>query len=84
MTRIVTIGKAEGCDIRITNDEYMSGRHARIVQDETGTWIADLGSTNGTHVRRGGGPWQKVIGPTPIRPGVTILVGRTQIPWTST
>lgn len=76
------LGTSDSCEIRV-DDEYVSGRHARIFRDRSGqVWLEDLGSTNGTYLQRGGGPRVKVHGPTLIKPGDTVwLGGRTSIPW---
>jgi len=44
-----TIGRADDCDIVIT-DQRVSARHARLDVSPTGCWVTDLGSTNGTFV----------------------------------
>jgi pSer/pThr/pTyr-binding forkhead associated (FHA) protein len=46
----VTIGRRPGNTIVITSDAYISGRHAELMTDETGTYLTDVGSTNGTRV----------------------------------
>lgn len=46
----ITIGRRPGNSIVITNNSYISGRHAQIETDETGTYLTDLESTNGTFV----------------------------------
>ena len=46
----VSIGRKSVNTITITNDSYVSGRHAEILTDNTGTYLTDLGSTNGTVV----------------------------------
>lgn len=80
--RLVVIGTAEGCDVRITDDPYVSNRHARAGQNADGTaWIEDLGSMNGTWVRRGGQLF-RVRMSMELRPGDVVKVGRTLIPWT--
>lgn len=71
-----TFGTAEDCDVRI-DDEYVSNHHCRITRDDDGrVWIEDLGSTNGTWVNGA-----RIYDRFPIRPGVTIRIGRTDIPW---
>jgi hypothetical protein len=80
--RAFTVGSAEDCDIRV-RDEYASAHHARLVQRADGTvWVEDLGSTNGTRIRRGdpSGPDEPVTRPTRIFPGDCLVVGRTRIP----
>lgn len=81
--RVLIIGRAEDCQIRLDND-YVSPHHCAVMQDAQGrTFVADLGSTNGTSVQFGEGPRIKVVGPTPIRPGCTIWVSRVPVPWTA-
>jgi len=75
------IGTADDCDVRVA-DEYVSSQHARVIRRADGTfWVEDLGSTNGTHIRREGGTKDHVTVPTQIRPGDTLIVGRSSIPW---
>lgn len=57
----VTIGRELG-DITFPDDGYVSGTHCRIVGDDSGVFIEDLGSSNGTYMR--------------VRPGQIILPGR--------
>lgn len=81
--KTLVIGTHESCDLRL-DDDYASGQHAVVWHDTDGTWIADLGSTNGTRIQRTpGGPEEQVHAKAPIQPGVTIIVGRTRIPWSS-
>lgn len=84
-TRSVTIGTAADCDIRIHDDPYVSARHARITESATGRYmLADIGSTNGTWIRRTGSPALLKIpfgGQLPLQPGDIVRVGRTEIPW---
>jgi pSer/pThr/pTyr-binding forkhead associated (FHA) protein len=54
------------------NDTLVSWRHARIVADDSGPAIEDLGSRNGTFVND-----QPIRSPTSLRPNDTILVGVT-------
>lgn len=64
------LGRSEG-DIRISHEVLMSGRHAEIVRQKTGSgyrWVlTDLGSTNGTYVR---------CGSTVLRPQAEVILGR--------
>jgi hypothetical protein len=48
--KAVTVGRAATNDIRLANDEFASGRHARIEPRRDGVWVEDIGSTNGTYV----------------------------------
>ena len=45
--RSVTIGRRPSNDVCI-QDRSVSGRHARLTVRDDGTWLEDLGSTNGT------------------------------------
>jgi hypothetical protein len=69
----VLIGRAPECTL-VLEDDYASGRHARLYQADGSWWVEDLGSTNGTFVGR-----QKIERPTPVAPGVDVKVGRTVI-----
>lgn len=42
-----TLGRAEDCDL-VLQDPTVSRRHAKITSDDTGVFLADLGSTHGT------------------------------------
>jgi len=46
----VTVGRATSNDIRLVDDEFASGTHARIEPRRDGVWVEDIGSTNGTYV----------------------------------
>jgi pSer/pThr/pTyr-binding forkhead associated (FHA) protein len=69
----VTLGRAQDSTI-VLDDDYVSTRHARIYPQD-GQWLVeDLGSTNGTYLER-----QKVSGPTPVKIGVPIRIGKTTV-----
>ncbi|GAA3609069.1 FHA domain-containing protein [Kineosporia mesophila] len=56
----------------VLDDDYASGRHARLSLRH-GVWmVEDLGSTNGTFLGR-----NRVQDPVPIAPGAQIRIGRT-------
>lgn len=66
------IGRSPECAL-VLDDDYASGRHARIFQDENGWWVEDLTSTNGTWLddhRLG-------VQPEPVGEGSTLRIGRT-------
>jgi hypothetical protein len=63
----VSIGR-EGGDITFPDDGYVSGTHCRIVGDDSGVFIEDLGSSNGTYMRVRSGQI--------VAPGRLILVGQ--------
>lgn len=46
----LSIGRKVGNDIVLPNDSYVSGRHAVVRNDDTGSYLIDVGSTNGTVV----------------------------------
>jgi hypothetical protein len=67
----VLIGRAPECTL-VLEDDFASGRHARLSLQQ-GTWmVEDLGSTNGTFLGR-----NRVQVPTPIEPGASVRIGRT-------
>jgi hypothetical protein len=67
----VTIGRSPDSTL-VLDDDYASGRHARLFS-QNGRWLVeDLGSTNGTYLDR-----SKVNGPTPVPLGVPIRIGKT-------
>lgn len=43
------VGSAANCDL-VVNEPTVSGRHCRLVGKSSGTYLEDLGSTNGTFV----------------------------------
>lgn len=47
---VVSLGRRPGNAVVIPSDPYVSGRHAEIRTDNSGTYLTDLGSTNGTVV----------------------------------
>jgi hypothetical protein len=67
----ILIGRAPECTL-VLEDDYASGRHARLSLQQ-GTWmVEDLGSTNGTFLGR-----TRVQAPTPVSPGSPVRIGRT-------
>ena len=72
-TSTITIGRAPECTL-VVDDEYASGRHARIYPHNGSWFLEDLGSTNGTYLRK-----EQVQAPvqlalrTPVRIGRTVL-----------
>lgn len=70
----ITLGRAPDSTI-VLDDDYASGRHARIYPGQDGQWIVeDLGSTNGTYLER-----SRLTTPMPIAPGAPIRIGKTVI-----
>lgn len=69
----VLIGRNPECTL-VLDDEFASGRHARILRAEDGWYVEDLGSTNGTFVGQ-----YRVGDPVPVETGTSIRIGRTVI-----
>lgn len=67
----ITIGRAPDSTL-VLDDDYASGRHARVYATNGGWVVEDLGSTNGTYLDRA-----RVTGPTPVPLGVPIRIGKT-------
>jgi len=61
------LGRVTG-DVTFPDDDYMSGRHARIVRSGNRYLLADEGSRNGTFIR--------ITGDVELKPGDMILVGK--------
>lgn len=61
------IGRANG-DITFPHDGFMSGKHARIVQQGSSFILVDEGSRNGTFI--------KINGEVELKPGDMILIGK--------
>ncbi|MBB4935559.1 pSer/pThr/pTyr-binding forkhead associated (FHA) protein [Lipingzhangella halophila] len=67
----IVIGRAKDSTL-VINDDYASGRHARIFSDQ-GKWIVeDLGSTNGTYLGQ-----QRLTSPQTITVGQPVRIGKT-------
>lgn len=56
----IMVGREHG-DITFPQDGYVSGKHCRVVGDDSGVYMEDLGSSNGTYMR--------------VRPGITLPFG---------
>lgn len=69
----VLIGRAPSCTL-VVDDDFASGRHARIFPHDRGWYVEDLGSTNGTWLGA-----TRVTEPLPVPLGERIKIGRTII-----
>jgi hypothetical protein len=65
--RGLTVGKAPDCDLVVSDDDYLSRRHARLYRSDGVVYLEDLGSANGTFIR--------VRRPIILEPGDEILAG---------
>jgi pSer/pThr/pTyr-binding forkhead associated (FHA) protein len=68
----VGIGREADNTIVITDDEYISGHHARVFTAEGSVIVDDLGSRNGTHLNGA-----RLTQPHTVRTGDRIQVGYT-------
>ncbi len=67
----VTIGRAQDSTL-VLEDDFVSGRHARLVPHDGQWFVEDLGSTNGTFLNR-----TKVTSPMPVPLGAPVRIGKT-------
>jgi pSer/pThr/pTyr-binding forkhead associated (FHA) protein len=58
----------------VLDDDFASGRHARIFRREDGWYVEDLGSTNGTFIGS-----QRLTGATRVEAGATLRIGKTVV-----
>ena len=77
------VGSHPSCDWIIDNDPYVSAQHCMIRRDSTGHfWVQDMGSTNGTYIRRQAphGPADiRVERSTAILNGDQVIIGHTTL-----
>ncbi|GGC78596.1 FHA domain-containing protein FhaB [Tersicoccus solisilvae] len=69
----VMMGRAQESTL-VLEDDYASGRHARLFPQGSRWFLEDLGSTNGTFVND-----QQLTRAVPIEPGTPIRIGKTVI-----
>lgn len=68
------IGRSPECAL-VLDDDYASGRHARIYQDDDGTWrVEDLRSTNGTFLGS-----TRLTEPREVAVGSVLRIGQTAL-----
>jgi hypothetical protein len=68
---VLTIGRAEACDLGLFGDPTIDRLHARILRQGDRYLIADAGSATGTYVND-----VRIGEPTPLRSGDLIRVGK--------
>lgn len=71
----LTVGRAPGNDL-VIHDPSVSGHHAVLYVEAGGTWVKDLGSTNGTFVRCDDA-WSRVGRPIEATHGLRLRFGHT-------
>ena len=71
---LLTIGRAEACDLGLFGDAMIEKLHARIYEQEGRYLIADNASTHGTFVND-----QRIAEPTLLRSGDLIRVGNAYV-----
>lgn len=67
------LGRATEADL-VLEDDYVSGRHARLFPQGTRWFLEDLGSTNGTYVN--GAQLSRTV---VVEPGTPIRIGKTVV-----
>jgi pSer/pThr/pTyr-binding forkhead associated (FHA) protein len=70
----MTVGRAGGCGIALTEDTFVSQLHARVFRRDDDIFVEDLGSTNGTYLNG-----KKVSAASVVRKGDRVQVGRTTL-----
>ena len=67
----INLGRAADSTL-LLDDDYASGRHARVFYDDKSWFVEDLGSTNGTHVNG-----ERITAPTQLQAGTQLRIGTT-------
>jgi len=70
----LSVGRAAGNDVSISDDEYASSRHARFEPRRDGVYVEDVGSTNGTFVNG-----VRLTRERRLTPGDVIRIGETDL-----
>jgi hypothetical protein len=69
----ILLGRAQEATL-VLEDDYASGRHARLFPQGSRWFLEDLGSTNGTYLAE-----NQLTRALPVDPGVPIRIGKTVI-----
>jgi hypothetical protein len=72
-TSPILLGRAQEATL-VLEDDYASGRHARLFPQGSRWFIEDLGSTNGTYLAD-----QQLTRALPVELGVPVRIGKTVI-----
>jgi pSer/pThr/pTyr-binding forkhead associated (FHA) protein len=67
----ILLGRNPECTL-VLDDDFASGRHARIFRRDGSWFVEDLGSTNGTFLGA-----NKLTTPMPVEVGSTLRIGKT-------
>ena len=67
------IGRNPECAL-VLEDDFASGRHAKIYERDGAWFVEDLGSTNGTFLGS-----ERLTGPVRVEVGTTLRIGKTVI-----
>jgi len=70
------VGSAEDCDIRITDDPYVSTHHCALTVNGDRVRVEDLGSTNGTWINGYVRVWNNAY----LAEDAQLRVGQTTVP----
>jgi pSer/pThr/pTyr-binding forkhead associated (FHA) protein len=73
LTTATVFGRDRRSGVRLDDDEFASAQHARIEPRSDGTWVEDLGSTNGTFVNG-----ERVTAER-LKKGDVVRVGQTEL-----
>ena len=77
--KVITIGRSEGNDVVINDDDKVSRHHLQIVQFDDGSYqLIDFNSTNGTYING-----DRVSGEAVLGEGDFVRIGDTMLPWTT-
>ncbi len=68
----LTIGRAPGCTISITDDGFISQLHARVFAQDGDVFVEDLGSTNGSFLNG-----QRLTRAASVSKGDRLQIGNT-------
>lgn len=71
VTDATVLGRSDEADV-LLDDPYASEFHMRLIAQDNGLVLHDLGSTNGTYVNG-----RRVTAPTTLRRGDSVQVGKT-------